>query len=275
MARKSLQMIGITDAGSVRQFNEDSIAFDPERGAMVLADGMGGHRAGEVASRVATDTVFNELKSLIPELGHAGGQRSPRLAVGLSIKRANRSVYEAAQATAAYHGMGTTVAVAVFYDNTVALGHVGDSRIYRLRDGALRLLTRDDSLLSDEVELGLIAAGDASSSHNRSLVTQALGVGPDVSPHLHEESVLPGDIYLLCSDGLNDLVEDADIELIVQSLSGNLALAAQHLIQAAKDNGGYDNVSVALARVNKAFPANGARTWLERVFAIFSARPRA
>jgi PPM family protein phosphatase len=269
MARKPIEMVGITDAGSVRQFNEDSIAFDPEKGAMVLADGMGGHRAGEVASRMSTEVISTEIKSGIPELRHAASQHSPRLMVDRSIKRANKSVYDAAQAHVAYNGMGTTVAVALFHDNAVALGHLGDSRIYRLRAGSLQLLTRDDSLLSDQVELGLIAAGDAGESHNRSLVTRALGIGDQVSPHLREEEALPGDIFLLCSDGLNDLVDDADIELIVNSLESNLELAAQHLIQAAKDNGGYDNVSVVMGKVVRAFPARYKLGWFARLFESF------
>jgi PPM family protein phosphatase len=266
MAQKFIEMVGMTDVGSVRQFNEDSIAIDPESGTMVLADGMGGHRAGEVASRMATDIIFNEIKSRMVEFGNAAGQHSPSLSVDQSIKRANTAVHQAAQANAAYEGMGTTIAVAVFYDNAVALGHIGDSRIYRLRGRTLQLLTRDDSLLRDQVELGIIAAADASDSHNRSLVTRALGIGDDVSPHLHQEPVLPNDIFLLCSDGLNDLVDDDDIELIVQSLKSNLPLAAHHLVQAAKDNGGYDNVSVIIGRVLKPFPARGQKGWAARVF---------
>jgi serine/threonine protein phosphatase PrpC len=266
MAQKFIEMVGRSDVGSVRQYNEDSIALDPENAAMALADGMGGHRAGEVASRMATEAIFNELKSHIPVFANAAGGHSPRLAIEQSIKRANKSVYDASQAAAAYQGMGTTVAAAVFYDNAVALGHLGDSRIYRLRGGVLQLLTRDDSLLRDQVELGIIAAADAGESHNRSLVTRALGIERDISPHIHEEDVLPGDMYLLCSDGLNDLVDDADIELILRSLRSNLPLAAHHLIQAAKDNGGYDNISVIVARVLKPFPAAHKRRWSDRIF---------
>jgi PPM family protein phosphatase len=266
MAQKFIEMAALTDVGSVRQYNEDSIAIDAKNAAMVVADGMGGHRAGEVASRIATEVIFNELKSYIAEFGNAASQHSPRLAIEQSIKRANRSVYEAAQANTAYQGMGTTVAVAVFYDNAVALGHIGDSRIYRLRGRALKLLTRDDSLLRDQVDLGIIAAADANESHNRSLVTRALGIEQDISPHIHEVQALPDDIFLLCSDGLNDLVDDSDIELIVQSLKSNLPLAAHHLVQTAKDNGGYDNISVIIVRVLKPFPAASRQRWVTRVF---------
>ena len=265
MAQKFIEIVGLTDVGSIRQYNEDSIAIDPENGTMILADGMGGHRAGEVASRMATEAIFNELKSHISEFGNAAGQYSPRLALDESIKRANKAVYGAAQANPAYQGMGTTVAVAAFYDNAVALAHIGDSRVYRLRGKALQLLTRDDSLLRDQVELGIIAAANASESHNRSLVTRALGIEEDISPHIHEEQALPGDIFLLCSDGLNDLVDDADIELIMKSLKSNLPLAAHHLIQTAKDNGGYDNISVIIGRVLKPFPAASQQRWVTRV----------
>ena len=266
MARKFIEMAGISDIGSVRQFNEDSIAFDPESGAMVLADGMGGHRAGEVASRMATEVIFNEIKSRIADFGNAAARLAPSLAVDQSIKRANAAVHQAAQSNPSYEGMGTTIAVVVFHDNAVTLGHLGDSRVYRLRGKTLQLLTRDDSLLRDQVELGIIAAADAAESHNRSLVTRALGIGDDVSPHILDEQVLPGDVFVLCSDGLNDLVNDSDIELIVQTLKCNPALAAQHLVQAAKDNGGYDNVSVLIGRVLKPFPADARQGWTERLF---------
>jgi PPM family protein phosphatase len=254
----------------VRQYNEDSIAVDPGLGVMALADGMGGHRAGEVASRMALEVLFHALRAQTPRLRSTTRQHQPLLVVDRSINQANRAIYEAAQAQPGYHGMGTTLAVTFFYDNGVVLGHIGDSRIYRLREGRLHLLTRDDSLLRDQVELGLISAEDASESHNRSLVTRALGIAAEASQHLREEVALPGDIYLLCSDGLNDLVDDADLELIVDALQSNLPLAAQHLVQAAKDNGGYDNVSAILVKVLKPFPASAQDGWLRRLLGWFS-----
>jgi len=135
----------------------------------------------------------------------------------------------------------------------------------------MKLLTRDDSLLRDQVELGIISAEEASQSHNRSLVTRALGIAESVVPHLADDAAVPGDIYVLCSDGLNDLVEDADIELIVGALRANLPLAARHLVQAAKDNGGFDNVSVILARVREP-EAAGRRGWFARLVAWLAAR---
>ncbi|HTS23957.1 MAG TPA: protein phosphatase 2C domain-containing protein [Casimicrobiaceae bacterium] len=245
----------------MRQFNEDCIEADPELGIAVLADGMGGHRAGEVASRMATRIVFDRLRHRAAGLRSDIAGHAPLQALHESINQANQAVFEASQARPDYRGMGTTLAVTLFYDHRVALGHIGDSRVYRLRDGVLELMTRDDSLLRDEVDAGLISAADAGESHNRSLVTRALGIEQAVRAHLVEDETRPGDVYLLCSDGLNDLVDDADIELIVGGLQANLPLAANHLIQTAKDNGGYDNVSVILAKVEPSVPGARRLPW--------------
>lgn len=265
MLRNFIEIVGVTDTGSVRQFNEDHIMYDADDGVIALADGMGGHRAGEVASRMATEIIIDRLRAGVAEFRSSADQHSPQLVVKQSINRANDAVFAAAEANPAYHGMGTTLVVAVFYDNHVTLAHVGDSRIYRLRRDRLQLLTRDDSLLREQIELGMIAAADARGSHNRNLVTRALGIEKQVSAHVRDDDALPGDVFVLCSDGLNDLVEDADIELIVSALKGNLPLAAQHLVQFAKDNGGFDNVSVILAKVRKPFPAGSRGRWLDRL----------
>jgi serine/threonine protein phosphatase PrpC len=266
MPHNFIEIAAVTDVGSVRQFNEDSIVTDAEIGAAVLADGMGGHRAGEVASHMATQIIMGGLHSQVAEFRSDTASHSPLQAIDRSINRANKAIFDAARGQSTYHGMGTTLALVLFYDNRAALGHIGDSRIYRLRNNALQLLTRDDSLLRDQIELGFIAAADAGESHNRSLVTRALGIEESIRAHLREDEAAPGDIYLLCSDGLNDLVEDADIELIMSELKINLPLAANHLVQTAKDNGGSDNVSVILAKVLKPFPAANHKRWVTRLF---------
>ncbi len=269
MARLSIEATGLTDAGTVRQFNEDSIVFDADLGLMVLADGMGGHRAGEVAARMATESLLAALREKVPSFNVDDDPAPSQLAVGQSIIRANDEIFVAAQNNPAYKGMGTTLVMALFHGQRVLLAHVGDSRIYRLRYNRLQLLTRDDSLLRDQVELGLIDVEDAGGSHNRNLVTRALGIAAHVSPHLRDDEVLAGDVYLLCSDGLNDLVDDSDIELIMNSLKSNLPLATHHLVQAAKDNGGHDNVSAILVRLHEA-PAIEARSaWWQRLVAWF------
>src|SRR5512143_939677 len=257
MARKFIDAAAATDPGNVRQYNEDSIAMDPELGVVVVADGMGGHRSGEVASAMAARVVLAGLRR------PRADKHSPLLAVEESINQANLAIWGAAQARAGQLGMGTTLALALFRNDRIVIGHIGDSRVYRLRGGKLQLMTRDDSLLRDQVDAGLISVADAGESHNRSLVTQALGVAAQVAPHVRQVDAEPGDIVLVCSDGLNDLVDDADIELILQALGANLPLAAQLLVQTAKDNGGYDNITAIVARLRKLFPA--ARGWQRRL----------
>ncbi|MBI2305873.1 MAG: serine/threonine-protein phosphatase [Rhodocyclales bacterium] len=239
----------LSDVGKVRTCNEDSVALDAGNGIAVLADGMGGHRAGDVASRLALDTLLERLPEKIRHYRAGGRRPTPLQFCEQIVGEANLAVHRAAQRQTTLRGMGTTLALALFHGDRVALAHIGDSRIYRLRDGRLELLTRDDSLLREQVDQGLIAAEEAGDSHNRHLVTGALGIAPAIRVHLREEAVREGDLYLLCSDGLTDLVDEADIELILSRLKVNLPLAATHLVQLANDCGGFDNVSVALVRV--------------------------
>ena len=252
---------GQSSAGRVRELNEDAVAVDAARGFAVVADGMGGHRAGEVASRMALEAVVGRLRS-----GERPPSPVPTSWLEDAINRANALVYSAACQQKQCKGMGTTLALLLFDGPCALLAHVGDSRIYRLRQGQLELLTRDDSLLSDQVERGLIGIEDAGDSHNRHLVTQALGVGESVVVHWRSEEWRAGDVYLLCTDGLNDLVDDTDIELIVDSLKTNLPLAASHLVQLANDLGGYDNITVALLRVPGDETQTKGKGWLARLF---------
>ena len=268
--RYPLELVCLSDTGRVRTVNEDAVAIDDKLGIAMIADGIGGHRAGDVASRMATDIVIDGLRNKIKQFRAGSTQQTPSQFAEKIIVKANQAIYSAAQKQPGCNNMGTTLALALFHDDRVALLHVGDSRIYRLRNGQLQLLTRDDSLLSDQVELGMIAAEDAGDSHNRHLVTQALGIGATVPVHLGEEEIRSGDVFLLCSDGLNDLVEDSDIELIIESLKTNLNLAAAHLVQLANDNGGYDNVSVALVRVGNAAPSAENKGWFARLFGWLS-----
>jgi PPM family protein phosphatase len=269
MSKDSLEAVGLSDAGTVRQFNEDRIIVDTALGVMALADGMGGHRAGDIAAHLASDLVCAGLRAHLSAT--AGPQQSTLLALNTSINQANQAIVDAARRQVTREGMGTTIAVAVFRDDTVTIGHVGDSRVYRLRADELKLLTRDDSLVREQVDQGLIGAADAGHSHNRSLVTSALGVADSVEPSLASVDAVPGDVYMLCSDGLSDLVDHGDLELILNTLAVNLPLAARTLVETAKDNGGYDNVSVILVRVRRPFPAQRA-TWWSRFAALLARR---
>jgi len=177
-----------------------------------------------------------------------------------NICKANASIFQAAQSQPQYAGMGTTIVSGLFYDNRIVVGHVGDSRMYRLRGETLETITRDHSLLQEQIDSGMISVEDARLSKNKNLVTRAVGIDAEVEPEIHVHDVQVGDIYLLCSDGLNDMVEDEDIQSTLYAMQSNLTLAAEQLIQMANDNGGRDNVSVILVKVNGKFAV--PRGWL-------------
>jgi protein phosphatase len=179
------------------------------------------------------------------------------------IARANVSIYQSANSQPQYAGMGTTLVAALFCDNKLTVAHIGDSRCYRFRDGVLEQITRDHSLLQEQIDSGLLSREAARRSQNKNLVTRALGIEPEVEAEIHTYDARAGDIYLICSDGLNDMVGDDDIELTLGELGGNLPLAAGQLVQMANDAGGRDNVSVILIRVKKAFPADAG--WLAKL----------
>ena len=264
----ALEVVTATHPGMVRSHNEDSIAADAEIGLAVLADGMGGYNAGEVASGIAVAMISAEMKQALtgrkPE--ELNGERAETL-VAEHAMRTNAAIYQAAQSQPQYSGMGTTLVVALWHDNQVSVGHIGDSRLYRLRGGALEQVTRDHSLLQEQIDSGMITKEQARYSQHKNLVTRAVGIDPEVEAEVHTYPAQPGDIYLLCSDGLNDMVTDEDIQLTLASLQANLPLAAQQLVQQANDNGGRDNVSVILVRVVKDYPARAG--WLERLKAWF------
>lgn len=263
----SLEIAAETDVGLIRNLNEDSIATIGKLGLLVLADGMGGYKAGNVASALATRSIVEVVAGHLKE--NAGVSVADMLRI--AIETANRLVFQESRqlsqrAAAADHEqvMGSTVALLMLHDDRVTIAHVGDSRVYRLRNGRLELMTHDHSLLQEQIDLGMLSAKDAETSHNRHLVTRGLGLRDDVDATVSECAAQIGDIYLLCSDGLNDMVDDADIELALNSLQANLPLAARQLVMIANDNGGEDNTSVILAKIG---PRPGT---LEPVKAFFS-----
>jgi protein phosphatase len=255
-----LEIASCTDPGMVRSHNEDSIASDPANGLVVLADGMGGYNAGEVASGMATTVITTEIQQLLAKVQPFDVDEETKAPVAGKIIReqvlkANTSIYQAAQSQPQYSGMGTTLVVCLFYDNKMTVGHLGDSRLYMLRDGKFSQVTRDHSLLQEQIDSGIITAEQAKHAQHKNLVTKALGIDPTVEPEVKEYATKPGDVYLLCSDGLCDMVDDEDVGMTLQALGGNLKLAAQQLVQMANDNGGKDNVSVILVRVLREYPA--------------------
>ncbi len=258
--RGKLKCIGETDTGRVREHNEDTIALDADIGLLVLADGMGGYNAGEVASGIAVKTIMNLVRESVERedlatVDPATGLSRRSIVLRDAIQRANKIIFQTAKTQPQCEGMGTTVVGALFHDNRVTLAHVGDSRIYRVRGDRLEQVTLDHSLLQELVDRGFYTPEEAQRAANKNYVTRALGVEPTVDVEITEHEVQKGDHYLLCSDGLSDMVEDADIHLTINTFGDNLATVAKQLIQLANDNGGRDNVSVVLAAVVESFPA--------------------
>jgi protein phosphatase len=269
---KALEIASATHTGMVRSHNEDAIASDGEIGLAVLADGMGGYNAGEVASGIAVALIGSELKQAVAKtnlhsLPQADGDLQAIRLLKAVVAKSNTSIYQSANSQPQYAGMGTTLVVTLFRDNRLSVAHIGDSRLYRLRDDQLEQVTRDHSLLQEQIDSGMLTREAARKSQNKNLVTRALGIEAEVEPEIHTYDVRPGDLYLLCSDGLNDMVEDEDIELTLNAMGANLPLAASQLVQMANDNGGRDNVSVILVKVTRDFPA--ADSWLSRVLSWF------
>ncbi len=253
----SLECVAKTDTGMVRSHNEDFVAVSPEHGYVILADGMGGYSAGEVASSIAATVVQEVLEEELPALFKTWTRQSERqlqLLVQQSVARANSSIIDAAENEPQFQGMGTTVVVGLFQQDRLIIAHVGDSRAYRLRDGELVQITRDHSLLQEQIDAGLITPEAALHSPNKNLITRAVGVDREVDIEVHEHATRAGDIYLLCSDGLSDMLGHAELTATLKDFGDDLDSACGTLIQRANTHGGKDNISVILARVLAAKP---------------------
>jgi PPM family protein phosphatase len=270
--RESLQAASLTDPGRVRDHNEDCIESRPEIGLFVLADGMGGYNAGEVASGMATSLITDGLQEAwdpraVERLSRDEAKALAERLIREQIARANTAIFTTSQNNPECAGMGTTLVMSLFHDNFVAVAHIGDSRLYRLRGESMEQVTRDHSLLQEQLDSGLITPEEAKLSQNKNLVTRALGIDPTVEAEIHVHEALPDDLYLLCSDGLSDMVEDEEIRLTLITLKSNPSLTVQQLVQSANDNGGRDNISAMLIRV--AEPYGVPRGWMARVKAFF------
>lgn len=264
---KHIAIAELSDTGCKREKNEDCTGTDLSRGVAVLADGMGGHKGGEIASELAVRTVLEHMATGL-DATPAGGDTDgdgycpeSRLARE-AIEKSNAAIHDMAVEHSQYQGMGTTIVVTVLHDDRISICHVGDSRVYRLRDGELELLTRDHTLMQELIERGFYTPEEARESLNRNIVTRALGIEPDVTVDIIEDMVLPDDVYLLCSDGLNDMVKDEEIRATLVEDGNRLNAMAQTLVDQANSNGGNDNVSVVLVRALAPFPAQ--RSWFRR-----------
>lgn len=254
----ALEIVRLTDVGLLREHNEDAVASDVSMGFAVLADGMGGYKAGEVASEIAVLTITAELKEAImnfqPSSNPQTLTRQPEAQLMIeAVSHANAAIYHASQTQPQCAGMGTTLVVALFTNDKLLVGHIGDSRMYRLRGQVLTQITEDHSLLQEQIKAGIISPEQAKYSANKNLVTRALGIDPEVELELNQYDVEVDDIYLLCSDGLSDLVDDDIIQSTLIAYGFDLAEAAELLVALANGNGGRDNISVILVRIKSSF----------------------
>ncbi len=252
-----------SNVGCQRQNNEDAVAVSRDLGLMLLADGMGGYNAGEIASTMAINEVYSTLQAAAsaptsPPTGNAQLLEN-------AIHDAHNKIFALSQTDSACAGMGTTIVAAILEDEQICVAHVGDSRLYRLRDGQLTCLTRDHSLLEEMIARGQLSREDAHQFVKKNIVTRALGVEVGSDVEINEWSTAVGDIYLACSDGLNDMISDEAIALrLRQGSKGLMQDLAEALIKDALAAGGRDNVSVVLARINGDMQAKGS--WLRRLF---------
>ena len=255
----ALSMVGLTDPGRMRPENEDAISVHPEVGLAILADGMGGHQAGEVASGMAVDLITRHFAEIfVQEIerkrqGHLPQAAMEVNAVYEAIELANNAIYAMARARPECAGMGSTVVVAVFYDDKLCVGHVGDSRLYRYRAGELVQITQDHSVIQELVSRGLLTIEEAQQTVGKNLVTRALGVDSSVAPDVTEQPLEESDLYLLCSDGLNDMLSDEEIRKLLVEHSTDLETAVNQLVAQANEHGGADNISAILVRAAKQY----------------------
>lgn len=254
-----MRLIGesMTDVGRERDHNEDALLVVPDEGLFVVCDGMGGHSSGEVASEMTVD----EVRKFICEDRHRLGvpvsadTRSPEeVAITVAIQTANEKVFFRSCRDKACEGMGTTVVAVLDSEEDVALAHVGDSRIYRLRDGVFTQVTEDHSLLNHLIRTKGMTDEEVANFEGKNVILRAVGLRDDVAVETQLHPKVPGDIYLLCSDGLSDMVDDQHIAQIVAAHQEDLAEGCRQLVDAANEGGGMDNISVVLARVMVEIP---------------------
>jgi PPM family protein phosphatase len=260
-----------SDTGCVREHNEDNFGYDAEMGLAVLADGMGGYKAGEVASAIAITSLVHsviQIKGSEEKIELDGKRHEESAILYRALHHANQQVYDSAHDDHDCRGMGTTVSAAWFHDRKVSIAHIGDSRIYRYRDYRLELLTTDHTVVQELVDHGFYTQEEAKASEQRNIVTRALGIDPTVEVDIYDYDARPGDIYLLCSDGLTDMVDDLDIANIIRRSSTDLEYGTGELVNKALSNGGKDNVTVIMVRVDDGQTRD--KSWSQRLNKLFS-----
>lgn len=253
--------IELSDVGRVRDHNEDGVGCAPDIGLWVLADGMGGYNAGEVASELAVKTIVDLMQNTCKDVERDmidpdTGFMKQTILLRDAVSRANKIIHQTSETQPQCEGMGTTLVACLFFDDRVSIAHVGDSRLYRKRGDRFEQITMDHSLLQELVDRGFYSKEEADRSTNRNYVTRALGVEATVNVEIQEVDARKGDVFLMCSDGLPDMVEDEDIHLTINTFEPDIGTIGEQLIKLSNDNGGRDNTSVVLVFVQDAFPAD-------------------
>jgi protein phosphatase len=247
----TLRAAGLSDVGRSRETNQDQYVIDATLGLYAVADGMGGHAAGEVASRLAVDALAEAIRA--SRDGNAGQAEEPELTppraveqLKLALNEGNRRICESMLSRAEWRGMGTTMVAMLDLGNCAVIGHVGDSRAYLLRDQRLERLTSDHSLVNEQVKQGLLSDAEARRHPMRNIVTRALGNHPHVDVEVTEVPVQPGDLIMLCSDGLNSMLVDSEIEAALERNRRDPGAACRELVDLANARGGEDNITVVV-----------------------------
>jgi PPM family protein phosphatase len=256
----SIKTAGLTNPGLVRSNNEDAVCVDDRLGLLIVADGMGGHQAGEVASGIAIKAIPDRLRQLSEDETENNGFSHETNRLGLSLQTANQMIFEAARRSPDDNGMGTTCTAILITGNRLSLAHVGDTRCYLFRNGELAQLTEDHSLVMEQLKYGLISKEQASQV-NQNVLTRSLGTQPEVKIDLDEHPLFPGDVLLLCSDGLGkELTNEQVTQIMADTPEPNVLV--RRLVDQANAAGGRDNITVAVAHVKEA----GWGDWIRDLF---------
>lgn len=242
-----LKAFGLSDIGHIRKNNEDVFLAQKEYGFFALADGMGGHKAGEIAASEAVRFVASSIEELFVETEKVHSIFDLSSFNKLCIENANLWVHHLGRKKREYHGMGTTLCTLLFHDRSLIYGHVGDSRIYRFREGLLEQLTTDHSLLAEMLAKGEIVKESLQNFPHKNILTRAIGTQKEVEAEIHVAPVIENDLYLMCSDGLTDQVPDQTIKEILTETK-DIQKGAASLVEEAKKRGGHDNITVLLIR---------------------------
>ena len=271
-AKPKISTALLTDVGRVRSNNEDAVAEDRDLGLMVLADGMGGYNAGEIASRITVEIVVDTVRRhwrTIPhgQIDRDTGYSYEALMLRDAVETAHMTIYQVAQSQPQCAGMGTTVVACLLHNARMSIAYVGDSRLYRLRNGILEQITRDHSLLEELIAKGHYTREEAGRLVRRNIVTRALGVEPEVAVDIIEETATVDDMVLICSDGLSDMLDEETIRRVLMDYATDPQEAARRLVALANQAGGKDNVSVNVARINE--PLTSGKGWVGRFMEWF------